>query len=100
MQNVRNHLGSQSRTHWDADHSKPERVFSEVIIVEFGRFETREAVWLLHSAVPALAPEVPSDAASEVLGYSVSDSSIGEAETGHVEVLHTDHSLRKGYCLV
>ena len=86
--------------HWSAHRTKPETFFSAVTIVEFGHFETREAAWLLHSAVPELALAVTSDAAIGGLEKRVPSSSIKEAETGRVVVPHTDHCLRVGYYLV
>ena len=67
LQNVKSLLGEQSRSHWNARQTMPETIFSGLIIVEFGHFETREAAWLLHSAVPVLVPVVLSDVASMVL---------------------------------
>ena len=54
-------------SHWNARQTMPETIFSGLIIVEFGHFETREAAWLLHSAVPVLVPVVLSDVASMVV---------------------------------
>lgn len=97
---MKNYFGADPKSQWGARHAKPETVFSEVTIVEFGRFETREAAWLLHSAVLVLALAVTSDAAMEELEKRVLNSSIKEAETGRVVVPHTGHCLRVGYYLV
>ena len=97
---MKNHFGAEPKSQRDARRTKPDAVFSEVTIVEFGRFETREAAWLLHSAVPVLALAMTSDAAMGELEKRVPNSSIKEAETGRVVVPHTGQCLQVGYYLV